>query len=162
MESLPQRWTRRRLTAVASTALAVLILSGMTAAASRAFVVATPGQGRAIALVLGHSWQKLRHAPCPKGGSVPGMPFVRKAYVSGTDPRYAFAWVADRHCLHSIGYFMKRRSPRHGRWKIAYQVSDSAQQCSEFGGGVPHPVLEEFHLESSGGACWLGTPFDAG
>jgi len=57
---------------------------------------------------------------------------------------------------------MKRRSPRHGRWRVAYQVADSAQHCSEFGTGVPRAVLLEFHLESTGGACWLGSPFDAG
>lgn len=90
------------------------------------------------------------------------MPFLRKTYVSETDPRYAFAWIADRHCIYTVGYFMKRGSPRGRHWRVAYQIADSAQECTGFGGGVPHAVLDEFHLESSNGACWLGHPFDAG
>jgi hypothetical protein len=90
----------------------------------------------------------------------PGRPFLRRAYLSDSDSRYAFASIADRHCIFTVGYFMRRMRPQGGSWHIAYQVADSAQACSEFRRHVPDSVLREFALESSQGVCWLGEPFN--
>jgi hypothetical protein len=89
------------------------------------------------------------------------MPFLRRAYVSDSDPRYGFASISDRHCVYTVGYFLLRRRPGRGRWHILYAVPDSAQSCSEFRHRVPGPVLGEFDLEEGvTGECWLGGPFN--
>lgn len=140
--------------------LAPALLICVCSATAYARRPATPRQTRAIRRLLERRWRALRHNPCPKGESLSGTPFLRRAFLSDSDPRYAFASIADRHCVFAVCYLMRRKRPHGGRWHVAYQVADSAQACSDFRRHVPGMVLREFALERSHGQCWLGEPFN--
>jgi hypothetical protein len=55
--------------------------------------------------------------------------------------------INDSGCTYALGYILRRRSPRGGRWHIVYAVLDSAQPCSDVRARVPEPVVRDFGLE---------------
>jgi hypothetical protein len=115
---------------------------------------ATGAQAAAIHGAVAAYWTSLRQA-CLGGDRFE----QRGAYVSTSDPLYAFEEVVDNSCGYATGFFVRRPGTADEAWRVVGSYQDSAQGCSEFQRFLPARVIAEFGLKGIGNSGTFGVCF---